>query len=58
MDTVWQDANPESLVAVVANPKTGEIVAMGSRSSFDPNIRDIENYNNPVISEPFEPGSL
>ena len=57
MDTVWEDANPESLVAVVANPKTGELVAMGSRSSFDPNIRDIENYNNPVISEPFEPGS-
>lgn len=57
MDKVWEQANPESLVAVVANPKTGEIVAMGSRSSFDPNIRDIENYNNPVVSEPFEPGS-
>ncbi len=57
MDNVWEQANPESLVAVVANPKTGEIVAMGSRSSFDPNIRDIENYNNPVISEAFEPGS-
>ena len=41
----------------MANPKTGEILAMGSRSSFDPNIRDIENYNNPVVSEPFEPGS-
>ena len=57
MNKVWEQANPESLVAVVANPKTGEIVAMGSRSSFDPNIRDIENYNNPVVSEPFEPGS-
>lgn len=57
MDEVWEQANPESLVAVVANPKTGEILAMGSRSSFDPNIRDIENYNNPVVSEPFEPGS-
>lgn len=57
MNKVWEQANPESLVAVVANPKTGEILAMGSRSSFDPNIRDIENYNNPVVSEPFEPGS-
>ena len=57
MNQVWEQANPESLVAVVANPKTGEILAMGSRSSFDPNIRDIENYNNPVVSEPFEPGS-
>ena len=57
MDNVWESANPQSLVAVVANPKTGEILAMGSRSSFDPNIRDIENYNNPVISDSFEPGS-
>ncbi|MDE5978128.1 MAG: penicillin-binding protein [Turicibacter sp.] len=57
MDQVWEQANPESLVAVVANPKTGEILAMGSRSSFDPNVRDIENYNNPVVSDPFEPGS-
>ncbi len=57
MDKVWEQANPSSLVAVVANPKTGEILAMGNRSSFDPNIRDIEGYNNPVVSEPFEPGS-
>ena len=57
MDTVYEQANPENLVAVVANPKTGEILAMGSRSSFDPNIRDIESYNNPIVSEPFEPGS-
>lgn len=57
MDNVWEEASPKSIVAVVANPKTGEIVAMGSRSSFDPNIRDIENYNNPILSDPFEPGS-
>ena len=57
MDNVYEQANPENLVAVVANPKTGEILAMGSRSSFDPNIRDIESYNNPIVSEPFEPGS-
>ncbi len=57
MDKIVKDVNPENLVAVVANPKTGEIVAMGNRGSFDPNIRDIENYNNPIISHPFEPGS-
>lgn len=57
MENVYEQANPESLVAVVANPKTGEILAMGSRSSFDPNIRDIESYNNPIVSDPFEPGS-
>lgn len=57
MENVYEQANPESLVAVVANPKTGEILAMGSRSSFDPNIRDIASYNNPIVSDPFEPGS-
>ncbi|HAX72899.1 MAG TPA: penicillin-binding protein [Firmicutes bacterium] len=57
MEKVYQESNPESIVAIVANPKTGEILALGSRGSFDPNIRDIENYNNPVISDPFEPGS-
>ena len=50
MDNVWESANPQSLVAVVANPKTGEILAMGSRSSFDPNIRDIENYNKLLVT--------
>ena len=57
MDRVADELEPKSLVAIVANPSTGEIVAMGSRNSFNPNIRDIENYNNPLISQPFEPGS-
>ena len=57
LESVWQDANPESLVAIVADPKTGEILAIGSRSSFDPNVREIDNYHNLAISEPFEPGS-
>ena len=57
MQNVWEEANPESIVAIVADPNTGEILAMGNRSSFDPNVRDIENFHNTAISEPFEPGS-
>lgn len=57
LQSVWEEANPESIVAIVADPKTGEILAMGNRSSFDPNVRDIDNFHNGVISEPFEPGS-
>ncbi|MGL4335669.1 MAG: penicillin-binding protein [Turicibacter sp.] len=57
MDQVQEQANPKSMVAVVANPKTGELMGIGNRGSFDPNLRNIENYNNPIISEPFEPGS-
>ncbi|WP_102347033.1 penicillin-binding protein [Bacillus sp. Marseille-P3661] len=54
---VDKEYQPENSIAIVANPKTGEILAMGSRPSFDPNIRDIQNYLNDPISNSFEPGS-
>lgn len=57
LDDLWETAEPESLVAIVADPSTGEILAMTSRSSFDPNIREIEMHTNPLISSAFEPGS-
>lgn len=51
--------NPEYIVAIVANPKTGEILAMGQRPSFDPTTKDgIEaTWRNLAIEENFEPGS-
>lgn len=52
-----QEYEPEKMIAIVADPKTGEILAMGNRPSFDPNIRNITNYWNDAISYPFEPGS-
>ena len=42
---------------VVADAKTGKILATTSRPSFDPNIKNIENYMDPLISVAFEPGS-
>ncbi|MFD2133031.1 penicillin-binding protein [Pseudogracilibacillus auburnensis] len=49
---------PERITAVVMNPKTGEIIAMSNRPSFNPNNPDnVENWYNDVISTPFEPGS-
>ena len=42
---------------VVADAKTGKILATTSRPSFDPNIKDIQNYMDPLISVAFEPGS-
>ena len=42
---------------VVADAKTGKILATTSRPSFDPNIKDIQNYLDPLISVAFEPGS-
>lgn len=42
---------------VVAEAKTGKILGMGSTTSFDPNIKNIESYLDPNISVAFEPGS-
>jgi len=42
---------------VVADAKTGKILATTSRPSFDPNIKNIQNYLDPLISVAFEPGS-
>lgn len=41
----------------VAEAKTGKILATGSKPSFDPNIKDITSYLNPLTSYEFEPGS-
>lgn len=46
---------------IVQNPKTGEILAMASRPSFDPNqfetVDDAALFSNPAISAAYEPGS-
>ncbi|SDP27999.1 penicillin-binding protein 2B [Litchfieldia salsa] len=57
MNNVIEEYEPEKIIGIVADPKTGEILAMGTRPSFDPNIRNISNYLNDAISYRFEPGS-
>ncbi|WP_042223861.1 penicillin-binding protein [Oceanobacillus manasiensis] len=58
MTQVDSKYNPERMSAVVMNPKTGEIVAMSNRPSYNPNDpSNVENWYNDVISTPFEPGS-
>ncbi|WP_430786118.1 penicillin-binding protein [Virgibacillus flavescens] len=60
-DTVSQvneEYNPERITAIVMDPKTGEIVAMSNRPSYNPNNpKNVENWYNDVISTPTEPGS-
>lgn len=47
---------------VIVDPKTGAILAMCSVPDFDPNnynlVDDISVYNNPVIFDQYEPGSV
>lgn len=58
LSQVDEKYEPDRISAVVMNPKTGEILAMSSRPSYNPNNPDqVENWYNDVISTPFEPGS-
>ncbi|GAE33851.1 penicillin-binding transpeptidase domain-containing protein [Halalkalibacter akibai] len=58
MTQVEMEFEPEKMIAIVADPKTGEILAMSNRPSFNPNqYEQITNYLNFAISDRFEPGS-
>ncbi len=58
MNQVEKDYNPKSMVGVVMDPKTGAILGMSSRPTFNPNQRNITEYYNNAIANPFEPGSV
>lgn len=49
--------NPEWMTISVMDAKTGDILGTSSTPSFDPNVRNITNYENILTSLPFEPGS-
>ena len=52
-----QKYHPEWMVISVMDAKTGDILGSAATPSFDPNVRDITNYENPLSSFLFEPGS-
>lgn len=57
IEAVVKDYKPSEVIGIVADPKTGKILAMSSSPSFDLNVRDVENYVNTPIGYAFEPGS-
>ncbi|MGM9928957.1 MAG: penicillin-binding protein [Bacillus sp. (in: firmicutes)] len=59
LNKVEDEYNPAKLIAIVADPKTGEILAMGQRPSFNPSTREglTATWKNLAIEENFEPGS-
>jgi len=57
----YENYEAESAVAIVAEPKTGEILAMVSIPDFDPakaRFAKKENLRNRVVTDQFEPGSI
>lgn len=58
MSQVAEEYNPKRMTAIIMDPKTGEVLAMSNRPSYNPNkLADVENWYNDAISTPFEPGS-
>ncbi|CAG9607512.1 penicillin-binding protein [Pseudoneobacillus rhizosphaerae] len=59
LNKVDEEYKPMKMIAIVASPKTGEILAMGQRPSFHPKTREGINksWHNEAIETPFEPGS-
>ncbi|MFH1769354.1 MAG: penicillin-binding protein 2 [Parcubacteria group bacterium] len=50
----------ESGSVIVQDPETGAIIAMASVPAYDPNIyweSNLEDFPNPVMQKPYEPGS-
>ena len=48
---------PQWALITVMDAKTGDILASSSTPSFNPNLRNITSYENPLVSNAFEPGS-
>ncbi|WP_420974909.1 penicillin-binding protein [Bacillus thuringiensis] len=57
MKAASKQYEPESLIGIVADPKTGKILATSTKPSYDPNDRQIKYFFNDAIANAFEPGS-
>ncbi len=55
--TIEEKYKPEWSIISVMDAKTGDVLASSSTPSFNPNTRDITSYENPLVSNAFEPGS-
>lgn len=52
-----KEYSSEMMMITVMDAKTGKILATSQTPSFDPNVRDIKNYENSLVTYTYEPGS-
>lgn len=59
LNEVQREYNPSKILAIVADPKTGAILAMSQRPAFDPSTREglTSNWLNEALENTIEPGS-
>lgn len=59
LNKVQAEYKPKKMIAIVADPKTGDILAMGQRPTFHPKTREgiNDSWHNEAIETSFEPGS-
>lgn len=59
INTLVENWTPVSASVLVVDPRNGEVLAMASRPTFDPNHRidDIDQTVNHAVNRAFEPGS-
>ncbi len=60
LDQVMTEWQPESCSAIVIDPKNGDVLAMATRPTFDPNRpqeASPESWKNRAIADIYEPGS-
>lgn len=57
IDNTVEKYDPEWAMYMVMDAQTADILGSATTPSFDPNILDIEEYENPLVSRIYEPGS-
>jgi cell division protein FtsI (penicillin-binding protein 3) len=61
IDAAWRRTQAKAAMAVILDPRTGDVLALAIRPTFNPNtfldVPSREVWRNRAVSDPFEPGS-
>lgn len=61
IDAAWRRTGARAAMAVVMDPRTGDLLAVAIRPTFNPNtfldVPSRESWRNRAVTDPFEPGS-